>query len=127
MRRRDIRLRPHPPSRCCKREDKATTRPLGGHQVLGARTYFNQPRTISQVKQPTVSGTIPTSKFLPNQGSLTISASAIRLNEPLVKIQPACKPIGNQSERVRIRASARIQPIKKSVVTLAVTRIGSAN
>src|ERR1035441_7296716 len=96
MRRRGIRLRAHPPSRCCKREDKAATRPLGGHQVLGAPTYFNQPRTISHVKQPTASGTMPTSKFLPNQGSITISASAIRLNEPLTRIQPACKPIGSQ-------------------------------
>ena len=66
-------------------------------------------------------------RFLPNKGRRSISRWATLLNAALAKIQPACRPIGSQSERVRIRASARIQPSRKSVVNAATTSSGSAN
>src|SRR5207245_4931405 len=90
-------------------------------------TYFNQQRIIGHVKHATASGTIPTRRFFPSHGRTINWRSAILLNAPLVKIQPACKPIGSQSERVRNRASVRIQPIKNKVVNPAATKSGSAN
>src|SRR5205814_3178167 len=81
----------------------------------------------SHVKHATASGTIPTRRFFPSQGSVINSRRAILLNAPLVKIQPACKPMGSQSERVCNRASARIQPIRNKVVNPAATRSGSVN
>src|ERR1700732_935025 len=51
----------------------------------------------------------------------------MRLNAPLAKIQPACSPIGSQSERVRMRASARIQPIRNKVAKPSATDMGSEN
>ena len=46
---------------------------------------------------------------------------------PLAKIQPACNPIGSQSEEVWRRASARMQPITKRVRKPATSSIGSPN
>src|SRR5438105_285977 len=83
----------------------------------------NQPRITSHVKHATPSGTIPTSRFFPSQGSTIKSCLAILLNPPLAKIQPACRPMGSQSDRVFKRASAKIQPIKNKVVNPAATRI----
>src|SRR5207249_3867891 len=88
--------------------------------------YFNQPRIISHVKHATASGTIPTRRFLPSHGSVTNSRRAILLKTPLLKIQPACKPIGSQSERVCNRASARIQPIRNKVLNPAATTLEKA-
>src|SRR6266550_4680441 len=81
----------------------------------------------TDVKHATASGTIPTRRFFPSHGSVTNSRRAILLKTPLLKIQPACKPIGSQSERVCNRASARIQPIRNKVVNPAATRTGSVN
>jgi len=50
------------------------------------------------------SGTRPISKLFPSQGNATISRRAIFENASLKKIQPAWRPIGNQSDRVRKRA-----------------------
>ena len=38
------------------------------------------------------------------------------MNRPLARIHPACSPPGNQSDRVAILVSARIQPIRNNVV-----------
>src|SRR5439155_23602588 len=95
--------------------------------TLRASTYLNQPRISINVKQATPNGTIPISKFLPSHGRAKISRWAILLNPPLLKIQPACSPIDNQSERVTTRASARIQPIRNKVAKLAATIVGLEN
>src|ERR1700732_4907203 len=73
------------------------------------------------------SGTIPTSKFLPNHGGTSISRCAILLKSPFARIQPPWRPIGNQSEHVLTRASARTRPMRKSVVNPAASKRGSAN
>src|ERR1700731_5411116 len=127
MYRKDIRHPRRCPSRPHKPAGRGATRRRAADQTLLSPKYFNQPRIINHVKPPTPSGTMPTSKFLPSHGNTMTSSCAIRLNAPLAKIQPACKPIGSQSERVCIRASARIKPTRKSVVKLAITNIGSAN
>src|SRR5438270_1465355 len=124
---KEIRRSPRWPSKWCRPEDKEAKQSLAKDQVLRPRTYLNQPRIISHVKHATPSGTIPTSRFFPSHGNATTSRLAILLKSPLAKIQPECKPIGIQSDRVRIRASARIQPIRNNVLNPATTKIGSAN
>src|SRR4029453_5009560 len=96
-------------------------------QTWEARSYFNQIRINSHVRQATPSGTIPTSRFFPNQGRTSISWRATRLNPQLPKIQPACRPIGNHNERVSMRASARIQPIRNSVANAEINIVASPN
>lgn len=74
-----------------------------------------------------MSGAIPMSKLLPNQGNASISRCASLLNIPLAKIQPAWSPIGSQRDCVQIRASARIHPRRNKVVKPAPNNIGSLN
>src|SRR4029453_3453215 len=97
------------------------------HQTLEARSYFNHIRINTHVKQATLSGTTPTSRFFPSQGRTSISWRATRLNVPLPSIQPACSPIGNHNERVSTRASTRNQTIRNSVANAATSIVASPN
>ena len=82
---------------------------------------------ISHVKQPIPSGTMPTSKFLPSHGSMSDSGYARRLTVPFAKIQPACKPIGSQSERVLHPAVGQDQADQEKCCETRRHQIGSAN
>src|SRR5438876_7148682 len=48
--------------------DREAMRSHPTDQTLEARSYFNQIRINTHVKQATPSGTIPTSRFFPSQG-----------------------------------------------------------
>src|SRR6266550_3997161 len=124
---KDTRPLEHLLHKSCRPVDREAMRSHATHQTWEARSYFNQVRINTHVKQATPSGTIPTSRSFPSQGRAINSRCAILLNAPLAKIQPACRPIANQSERVRTRASARIQPMRNNVVKPAATNIGLAN
>ena len=113
--RKDIHWLGHLRRRWCKPVDREAMRSHLFHQALGARPYFNQARIITHVKPVTPSGTMPTSRFSPNHGRARVSCLATRLNVPLAKIQPTCRPIGSDNERVNTRAWARIQPIRNNV------------
>src|SRR5437773_9573458 len=125
--RKDIHWLGHLRRRCCKPADREAMRLHLFHQALGARPYFNQARIIAHVKVVTPSGTIPTSRSFPNHGSARVSWRATRLNVPLPRIQPACKPIGNHNERVTTRESPRIQPIRNNVAKAEINIVGSPN
>src|SRR6266487_3635860 len=107
--------------------DREAMRSHPTDQTLEARSYFNQIRINTHVKQATPSGTIPTSRFFPNQGRISISCRATRLKVPLPNIQPARSPIGNHNERVSTRASARIQPMRNSVANAEISIVASPN
>src|SRR6267142_7132356 len=94
---RDTRWLEHLLYRSRRLADREAIHPT--EQTLEARSYFNQIRINTHVKQATPSGTIPTSRFFPNHGRTSISWRATRLNVPLPNIQPACSPIGSHSER----------------------------
>src|SRR6266550_7816492 len=124
---KDTRPLEHLLHKSCRPADREEMRSHATHQTWEARSYFNQVRINTHVRQATPSGTIPTSRFFPSQGRASISWRATRLKVPLPKIQPACRPIGNHNERVSMRASARIQPIRNSVANAPSTIIGSPN
>src|SRR6266536_5223561 len=111
----------------CRPVDREAMRSHATHQTWEARSYFNQIRINTHVRQATPSGTIPTSRFFPSQGRTSISWRATRLNAPLPNIQPACSPIGSHNERVSTRASARIQPIRNSVANAEISIVISPN
>ena len=98
-------------------------------RVAGARAFscFTQRRISIQLARAIISGTTPTSKSFPIQGRARAARRAALPKAPLAKIQPECSPIDNQSERVCRRASARMQPITKSVRNPAASRSGSPN
>ena len=107
--------------------DRAGRRLLGINQICEARSCFNQTRMIIHVTPARQSGTNPTSRFLPNHGNASIRRRASQLNVPLAKIHPPWSPIGTHNERVRTRASARIQPTRNNVTNADPTITGSPN
>src|SRR4029453_8423064 len=125
--RRDIRPLEYLAGRLCRPADKEAMGSQLKGQAWEARSYFIQIRIITHVNPATPKGTIPTSRFFPNQGSARISWRATRLNAPLEKIHPACSPIDNHNERVSRRASARIQPIRNSVANAKSSIVTSLN
>ena len=115
----------HVSRKWCRSADKATIRLPGTIQSCEERSCFSHSRTSIHVTPATPRGTIPTSRFSPSQGDATIRRRAIQLNVPLAKIHPAWRPIGGHNERVSMRVSARIHPIRNNVANAPSIIIGS--